>query len=178
MTEACYPVPAQWAKDALIDAAGYDRMYAEASSDPDGFWLREAQRLDWIVQPTLIKNTSFDESDFRIRWFEDGQLNVAANCVDRHAAARPDATAILWEGDDPADSRAITYAELRDEVSRLANALKAQGVRKGEGKAARGTTSHYNVATRFDGMIFEMMGTLILLNTIAVVWLCVEYRGR
>jgi acetyl-CoA synthetase len=132
MTEACFPVPAQWAKDALIDAAGYDRMYAEASSDPDAFWLREAQRLDWIVQPTLIKNTSFDEADFRIRWFEDGQLNVAANCVDRHAATRPDATAILWEGDDPADSRAITYAELRGEVSRLANALKARGVKKGD----------------------------------------------
>jgi acetyl-CoA synthetase len=132
MTEASYPVPDQWVKDALIDAVTYDRMYAEAARDPDLFWTREARRLDWIVPPTKIKNTSFDEADFRIRWFEDGQLNVAANCVDRHAAVRPDATAILWEGDDPADSRRISYAELRDEVARLANALKARGVRKGD----------------------------------------------
>ncbi len=132
MTEASYPVPAAWAKDALIDAAAYDRMYAEAASDPDAFWAKEAKRLDWITPPTKIKDTSFDEADFRIRWFEDGELNVAANCVDRHAVARPDAIAILWEGDDPADSRRISYAELRDEVSRLANALKARGVRKGD----------------------------------------------
>jgi len=129
---ACYPVPAAWAEDALIDAAAYDRMYADAAQDPDAFWAREAERLDWIVPPTTIKDTSFDEADFRIRWYADGQLNVAANCVDRHAATRPDAVAILWEGDDPADSRAITYAELRDAVSRLANALKTQGVRKGD----------------------------------------------
>jgi acetyl-CoA synthetase len=132
MTEASYPVPAEWAKDALIDAAAYDRMYAEAATDPDTFWAREAKRLDWIVPPTKIKDTSFEEGNFHIRWFEDGQLNVAANCVDRHATTRPDATAILWEGDDPADARAITYAELRDEVSRLANALKARGVAKGD----------------------------------------------
>ncbi len=132
MTEASYPVPAEWAKDALIDAAAYDRMYAEAATDPDAFWAKEAKRLDWIVAPTKIKDTSFDESDFHIRWFEDGQLNVAANCVDRHADARPDATAILWEGDDPADDRKISYAELRDEVSKLGNALKAKGVRRGD----------------------------------------------
>lgn len=132
MTQASYPVPAEWAKDALIDAATYDRMYAEAATDPDAFWAREAKRLDWIVPPTRIKDTSFDESDFRIRWFEDGTLNVAANCVDRHAASRPDATAILWEGDNPDESRAISYAELRDAVSKFANCLKARGVRKGD----------------------------------------------
>ncbi len=132
MTEASYPVPAEWAKDALIDAAAYDRMYAEAATDPDAFWAKEAKRLDWIVPPTKIKDTSFDESDFHIRWFEDGQLNVAANCIDRHADACPDATAILWEGDDPADDRKISYAELRDEVSKLGNALKAKGVQKGD----------------------------------------------
>ncbi len=132
MTEASYPVPAEWAKDALIDAAAYDRMYAEAATDPDAFWSKEAKRLDWIVAPTKIKETSFDESDFRIRWFEDGQLNVAANCVDRHADARPDAIAILWEGDNPDESRKISYAELRDEVSKLANCLKSRGVTKGD----------------------------------------------
>jgi acetyl-CoA synthetase len=132
MTEASYPVPAEWAKDALIDAAAYDRMYAEAATDPDTFWAKEAKRLDWIVAPTKIKDTSFDESDFRIRWFEDGQLNVAANCIDRHADARPDAAAILWEGDNPDESRKISYAELRDEVSKLANCLKSRGVRKGD----------------------------------------------
>ncbi|MEG3084281.1 acetate--CoA ligase [Sphingomonas sp. PB2P12] len=132
MTEASYPVPAAWAKDALIDAAAYDRMYAEAATDPDAFWAKEAKRLDWIVPPTKIKDTSFDEADFHIRWFEDGQLNVAANCVDRHADARPDAIALLWEGDNPADDRKISYAELRDEVSKLGNALKAKGVKKGD----------------------------------------------
>ncbi|PTQ59174.1 acetyl-coenzyme A synthetase [Sphingomonas aurantiaca] len=132
MTEASYPVPAEWAKDALIDAAASDRMYAEAATDPDAFWSKEAKRLDWIVAPTKIKDTSFDESDFRIRWFEDGQLNVAANCVDRHADARPDAIAILWEGDNPDESRKISYAELRDEVSKLANCLKSRGVTKGD----------------------------------------------
>jgi acetyl-CoA synthetase len=132
MTEACYPVPATWAERAFVDAADYDRMYAEAERDPDGFWAREARRLDWIVPPTQIRDTSFAEADFRINWFADGQLNVAANCVDRHAAARPEAVAILWEGDDPGESRRITYAELHDEVARLANALKAHGVRRGD----------------------------------------------
>jgi acetyl-CoA synthetase len=132
MTESCYPVPAEWAEKALIDQDRYAAMYQEAATDPDGFWAREAQRLDWVRFPKRIKDTSFEEADFHIRWYEDGILNVSENCVDRHAAKHPDRTAILWEGDTPGEERTISYAELKDEVSRLANAFKTAGVKKGD----------------------------------------------
>jgi acetyl-CoA synthetase len=132
MTESCYPVPAEWAENALIDQDRYAAMYQEAATDPDGFWAREAQRLDWVRFPKRIKDTSFEEADFHIRWYEDGILNVSENCVDRHAARHPDRTAILWEGDTPGEERTISYAELKDEVSRLANAFKTAGVKKGD----------------------------------------------
>jgi acetyl-CoA synthetase len=132
MTESCYPVPAEWAEKALIDQDRYAAMYQEAATDPDGFWAREAQRLDWVRFPKRIKDTSFEEADFHIRWYEDGILNVSENCVDRHAATHPDRTAILWEGDTPGEERTISYAELKDEVSRLANAFKTAGVKKGD----------------------------------------------
>ncbi|MBB6125276.1 acetate--CoA ligase [Sphingobium subterraneum] len=127
-----YPVPSKWAAKAKIDAARYEAMYGEAASDPDSFWRREAQRLEWMTPFTKVKNTSFDETDFGIKWFEDGALNVAANCIDRHLAERADAVAILWEGDSPGEERRITYRDLHEEVGRLANALKANGVRKGD----------------------------------------------
>jgi len=132
MGEAVYPVPAEWAANAKINAERYQAMYEEAASDPDSFWKREAARIDWIKPFTIVKNASFDEADFGIRWFEDGELNVAANCIDRHAATRGDDVAILWEPDTPGPERRITYRELKDEVSRLANALRANGVRKGD----------------------------------------------
>ncbi|MGD9810201.1 MAG: acetate--CoA ligase [Sphingobium sp.] len=127
-----YPVPAEWAETAKINAERYEAMYAEAASDPDGFWRKEAQRVDWMTPFTKVKNTSFDEADFGIKWFEDGVLNVAANCIDRHLAERGDQIAILWEGDSPDEERRITYRELHKEVCRLANALKANGARKGD----------------------------------------------
>jgi acetyl-CoA synthetase len=127
-----HPVTAEWAAEAKIDAERYQEMYAQAASDPDGFWRKEAQRIDWIAPFTRVKNTSFNEADFGIKWFEDGTLNVAANCIDRHLAQRGDQVAILWEGDSPGEDRRITYKELHAEVSRLANALKANGVRKGD----------------------------------------------
>ena len=130
--EAIHSVPQAWADTAFIDAAGYDRRYAEAATDPDGFWAREAQRLDWTIPPVTIKNTSFDEADFRIKWYEDGQLNVAANCLDRHLAERGDTTAIIWEGDTPGDTRHISYRELHADVCRLSNLLKRRGVAKGD----------------------------------------------
>jgi len=132
MSQNCYPVPAEWAKDALVDRAKYEAMYAEAASDPDTFWKREAGRIDWIRQFTRVKETSFDEANFGIKWFADGTLNVSANCLDRHLAERGDEIAILWEGDDPTESRAITYQELHADVCRFANALKDNGVRKGD----------------------------------------------
>ena len=129
---ATYPVPAEWRARAMIKPDIYDAFYAEAARDPDAFWKREAQRLDWMTPFTAVKNTSFNEADFGIKWFEDGALNVSANCIDRHMAERPDAIAIIWEGDAPDDSRIISYRELHDEVCRLANAMKANGIRKGD----------------------------------------------
>ena len=127
-----YPVPAEWAKRAHMDRAAYQAARKAAAENPDAFWAEQAKRLDWITPPTVIKDVSFNKEDFRIRWFADGVLNVAWNCIDRHLAARANQTAILFEGDDPAESRAITYAELHREVCRMANVLKAHGVKKGD----------------------------------------------
>jgi acetyl-CoA synthetase len=132
MTDAVYPVPAEWAARAHVTAESYRTKYAESLADPDGFWAREAQILDWMVPFTKAGNWSFDEADFGIKWFEDGVLNVSANCLDRHLAMRGDQPAIFWEGDDPADTRTISYAELHAEVCRFANVLKASGVRRGD----------------------------------------------
>ena len=130
--ERVFPVPQGAAESALVDEAGYEEMYRRSIGDPDGFWAGHAKHLDWITPPTEIRDASFARDSVSIKWFADGALNVAANCVDRHAARTPDRTAILWEGDDPAESKAISYAELRAEVCRMANVLKARGVGKGD----------------------------------------------
>ena len=132
MSDNVYPVPADIAANALIDDAKYKAMYEQSVKDPNGFWGEQAKRLDWSKPFTKVKNTSYDPHNVSIKWFEDGELNVSYNCVDRHAAATPDKVAIIWEGDDPADSKKITYAELKDEVSKFANVLKAHGVKKGD----------------------------------------------
>ena len=128
-----YPIPAHWARHAKVDADGYDKVVEAARSDPESFWLEQADRLDWLRPPTITGDWSFAKDQFHIRWFEDGRLNVAANCVDRHAAKHPDRVAIIWEPDEPSrEPRRITYAELKAEVCRFANVLKAQGVAKGD----------------------------------------------
>ncbi|MXP14662.1 acetate--CoA ligase [Altererythrobacter confluentis] len=133
MSDAIFPVPAQWAANALVDSTGYEAKYRRSIADPDGFWREEAQRIDWIEDFDTVRDTSFDRDDFRIRWFEGGKLNIAANCLDRHLAARGDDVAIIWEPDDPADAgRKITYRQLHDDVCKFANALKAHGVAKGD----------------------------------------------
>ncbi len=132
MHEMIHAVPDEWAASAHVDIAAYRDMYRRSVEDPDGFWRDEAKRLDWIKPFTTVKNTSFAPGEVSIRWFEDGTLNVAANCLDRHLATRGDKVAILWEGDDPAESRAITYRELHAEVCRFANVLKKLGVTKGD----------------------------------------------
>ena len=131
MSAHVHPVP-DWADSASMDAEGYARAYAAAKRDPDGYWREQARRLDWITPFTSVKDTSFDEADFRINWFADGQLNVAANCIDRHLETRADQVAILWEGDAPGTDRRITYRELHEQVCRLANVLKGLGVAKGD----------------------------------------------
>ncbi|TAM59660.1 MAG: acetate--CoA ligase [Rhodanobacter sp.] len=127
-----YPVKPEFAAKARIGKDDYTRLYAESISDPEGFWNRVAQRLDWVKAPTVIKNVSFDAKDLHIRWFEDGLLNVSANCLDRHLAERGDKTAIIFEGDDPNESRRVSYRELHTEVCKFANTLKHLGVRKGD----------------------------------------------
>ena len=128
-----YPVPPEWAKRARVDADGYDRLYGRAQADAGSFWLDQAKRLDWIKRPEIAGDWSFAKSDFRISWFADGKLNVAANCIDRHLAKRGDQVALIWEPDEPAEEpRRFTYRELHAEVCRFANVLKAQGVTKGD----------------------------------------------
>ena len=127
-----YPVPADFAARALIDDAGYQKMYAESISDPESFWMREGQRLDWIVPYTQAENVSWDKNDLHVQWFEDGVLNVSANCLDRHLETRGDKTAIIWEGDDPDISHRMTYRQLHSAVCKFANVLKGLGVRKGD----------------------------------------------
>jgi acetyl-CoA synthetase len=127
-----YPVPPEFAAAARIDKATYDRLYAESIADPEAFWRRIGKRLDWIKPYSRIKDVSFDADDLHIRWFHDGELNVSANCLDRHLARLGDKTAIIWEGDDPAESRRISYRELHREVCRCANLLRNLGVGKGD----------------------------------------------
>jgi acetyl-CoA synthetase len=125
------PVKPERAKAAWIDEAKYKAMYRQSLSDPDAFWGEQGKSLDWIKPYTKVKNASFT-GDVNIRWFEDGALNVAANCIDRHLPERANQPAIIWEGDDPNEQKIITYAELHAEVCRFANVLKAQGVAKGD----------------------------------------------
>jgi acetyl-CoA synthetase len=132
MSDKLYDVPPAWQKRAFADKAKYDDMYARSIKDPNGFWAEQAKRIDWIKPFSKVKNTSFDPHNVSIKWFEDGTLNIAYNCVDRHLAKRGDQTAIIWEGDDPKDDKKITYKQLHAEVCRFANVLKARGVKKGD----------------------------------------------
>ena len=127
-----HPVPPEWAERALVDAAGYAEKYRRSIEEPETFWREESARIDWIKPWTRLGKQSFDEADFGIEWFADGTLNVSANCLDRHLATRGEATAIIWEGDDPGQQRKLTYHELHAEVCRFANALKALGTKRGD----------------------------------------------
>jgi len=126
-----YAVPSHY-KGARNSAADYERRYQLSVTDPEAFWAEEATILDWMQPFTQIKDVSYHAEDFRIRWYADGALNVSANCLDRHLKTRADKTAIIWEGDNPAESRHISYRELHDEVCRFAGVLKAKGVKKGD----------------------------------------------
>jgi acetyl-CoA synthetase len=132
MHKALYDVPAEFAARARYRKDDYEKLYAESVADPEAFWARMGQRLDWAQPYTKVKDVSFDARDFRIRWFHDGKLNVAWNCLDRHLATRGDKVAFVHEGDDPNESAKITYRELHRRVCKLANALKSLGVGKGD----------------------------------------------
>ena len=129
-----YPPTAQFAKTAHADADVYEKMYADSIADPDAFWGEHGKRIDWIKPYTKVKNTSFAPGNVDIKWFEDGTLNVSANCVDRHVETRGDQTAIIWEPDDPntTETKHITYRELQTNVCKMANILQTLGVTKGD----------------------------------------------
>ena len=127
-----FPVPEAWAKKALMTAEGYAAALARVESDPDGYWRELAGRLDWIRPPTRTKDASFHREDFRVRWYEDGVLNVSVNCLDRHIPARGDQVALIWETDDGEYGTTLTYRQLLSEVCRMANVLKSRGVKKGD----------------------------------------------
>ncbi len=132
MSEKVYPVPAAIAAKAWIDEAKYKAMYDASVKDPEKFWAEAAQSLDWSKPFTRAKNTSFAPGNVAIKWFDDGELNVSANCIDRHLATRGDQVAIIWEGDDPNESEKITYRQLHERVQKFANVLKKHGVKKGD----------------------------------------------
>ncbi|QRM36126.1 acetate--CoA ligase [Microvirga sp. VF16] len=132
VTLSVYDVPGEWKHRAYLDDAGYLAKYEASITNPEAFWAEEAKRIHWFKAPTRIKNTHFGPGNVAIRWFEDGVTNVAYNCIDRHLHTRGDQVAIIWEGDDPSESKTITYRELHDEVCRMANIMRNRGVEKGD----------------------------------------------
>ncbi|MEM8569761.1 MAG: acetate--CoA ligase [Pseudomonadota bacterium] len=132
MTDQMHQPPADLVANAHADAARYEAMYQASVSDPDKFWEEHGKRIDWIKPYTKVKNTSYDYHNVSIKWFEDGELNVSANCIDRHLETRGDQTAIIWESDDPNVSQHISFRQLHEEVCKFANVLHALGVKKGD----------------------------------------------
>ncbi len=126
-----FPVKPEIAAKARITAVRYQDMFEHAARDPNGFWAEQSRRVAWMKAPTKIKNASF-AGDVSIKWFEDGTLNASASCLDRHLATRGEQTAIIWESDDPAVSKHVTYRELHEQVCRLGNAMKDLGVKQGD----------------------------------------------
>ena len=133
MSDKTYAPSPDFVANALINEAQYDEMYAASIADPDAFWGEQAQRIDWIKPFTKVKDVSYEFGNVSIKWFEDGTLNVSANCIDRHLATRGDQTAIIFEPDDPNEpAQNITYKQLHAETCKMANVLKSMGVGKGD----------------------------------------------
>src|SRR5215471_1808719 len=126
-----FPVKPEIAARAHVNAEKYKAMYTAAQNDPAGFWAEQSRRIAWMKPPTKIQSGDFN-GDVRVKWFEDGTLNASASCLDRHLATRADQTAIIWESDDPAVSKHVTYRDLHAQVCHLANVLKSLGVQKGD----------------------------------------------
>ena len=132
MSDQIYPVSPEWQKRAHINPAKYKEMYAASINEPEKFWSEHGLRIDWFKPFSKAKHTSYDSHNVSIKWFEDGLTNVAYNCIDRHLAKRGNQTAIIWEGDDPSESKHITYNELHQHVAKFANVLKHHGVKSGD----------------------------------------------
>src|SRR6056300_1628085 len=133
MTSPTYPPSAEFAANAHVDAAKYDEMYAASINDPEAFWAEHGKRIDWIKPFTKVKDVNYNFGEVSIKWYEDGEMNVSANCIDRHLGTRGDQTAIIFEPDNPEDSaQHISYRELSEQVNRMANVFKDMGVGKGD----------------------------------------------
>ena len=132
MTDKIYNVPAEWSARAWVDDQKYQAMYKRSVADPNGFWGEMGRRVDWMKPYSKVKNTSYDPANVSIKWYEDGTLNVSANCIDRHLTTRRNQVAIIWEGDDPTQDEKITYGQLHERVCKFANVLKGNGVKKGD----------------------------------------------
>jgi acetyl-CoA synthetase len=127
-----HPVPDAWRVSAYVDAAKYQEMYEASIADPDAFWSEHGKRIDWMKPFTTVKNTSYAPDNVSIKWFEDGTLNVCANCVDRHLAKYGESVALIWEGDEPNMDLKVTYRQLHGHVCRFAHVLKKLGAKKGD----------------------------------------------
>ena len=127
-----FKVSSDWSSNSLVNKEKYDQWYKDSISNNESFWDEHGKRIDWIKPYTKIKNVNYHEENFSIKWYEDGSLNASSNCIDRHLKERGDQTAIIWEGDDPKDSKNITYKELHEQVCRFANGLKSLGAKKGD----------------------------------------------
>ncbi|MDG2295122.1 MAG: acetate--CoA ligase [Paracoccaceae bacterium] len=132
MTIKNFPPSSEFAANAHVDSDRYDAMYAASRADPEAFWAEHGKRIDWMKPFSKVKNVSYAHPNISIKWFEDGTLNVSSNCIDRHLAARRRQTAIIWEGDNPEESKHISYGELHEQVCKLANVYKSLGVEKGD----------------------------------------------
>ena len=133
MTEThVFPVPAETAESAWCDEAGYFKLYEQSIADPEAFWAEHGKRIHWFKPFTQVKDVNFGPGDVSIKWFADGTTNASYSCIDRHLPAKKDDIAIIWEGDDPSESKHISYGELHEQVCRLANAMKTRGVKKGD----------------------------------------------
>ena len=127
-----FPVPSDIAKSAHVDNDGYLEMYKRSVEDAEEFWAEHGKRIEWTKPYTQVKDVTYGSDNVEIKWFYDGELNVAHNCIDRHLEKRADQVAIIWEGDDPIEDAKITYRELHQHVCKFANVLKTQGVNKGD----------------------------------------------
>ncbi len=132
MTDELFPVPASVAQAAHVDRAAYDEMYRRSVEDPEGFWGEHGKRIDWFKPYTKVQDVSYAKDDLHVRWYYDGTTNAAYNCLDRHLEKRGDQTAIIWEGDDPSESKHISYRELYEDVCKFSNVLKANGAKRGD----------------------------------------------
>ena len=130
--EPIYPVPDAFARQANLTPEAFKKMYDRSISDPEGFWSEHGRRIDWMTPYTTAKNVSWDEGDFKTEWYADGVLNVTTSCLDRHLETRGDKAAIIWEGDDPSESKTLTYRQVHHAVCQFANVLKKHGVKKGD----------------------------------------------